>query len=507
MAADPPFVSPLLLLQENPEAVLAALREGWIDHLGLAGDQVTDEHVGYALRSGLLAECAATFPDPRCEPEIPIAVLLTASVTGAFQGEYALSQAGCALHSPVLLAELGLNAAWLQPGEGLSRRGTQTEALFHGDGLRKLLLQIAAADREAGRRPGQSLLAWWNGTVAPVFLRLVGGGTGAWIRDVTKLIVNLKNDRYEGSEVATQQKPARPGEKAPPPEPPQRGYKLGLLSTLLATGRLLVEVAWAGLRPADLSVCAAFVAPDTPMVAGDHLREDRGLVDGAEITLLKRDLSVDVTFPLKSNMAAYRTALVLAEGLPHRWKPHPTRQKQEIQKVSDIAGDWETCEVELNGCVVREWDASKQQYEYWVFATTALQLSARGIIREYEARSECEEDHRQVKGPDWGLAQFLSTQLVEILYHVLIVLFAYNLCQAYSQTDAGAKYLGQTKRARRRQARPRGLRVVVVAGSQYAVLDWLTVAAVLVAAEGAAQERLQAVIQRQRAALLGVPVQ
>ena len=504
MAANLPFVSPLLLLHENPEAVLAALRDGWIDHLGLAGDQVTDEHVGYALRSGLLAECAAAFPDPRCEPEIPIHVLLTASVAGAFQGEYALSQAGCALHSPALLAELGLNATWLRPGAGLSRRGTQTEALFHGDGLRKLLLQLAAADREAGRRPGESLLDWWNQSVGPAFLRLVGGGTGAWIRDVTKLTVNLKNDRYEGSEVATQQKPARPGEKAPPPEPPERGYKLGLLSTLLSTGRLLVEVAWAGLRPADLSVCAAFVAPDTPMGTGDHLREDRGLVDGAEITVLKRDLGVDITFGLKSNMTAYRTALVLAAGLAHRWKPHPTRPKQEILKVSDIAGDWETCAVELNGCVVREWDVPKQQYEYWVFATTALQLSARGIIREYEARSECEEDHRQVKGPDWGLAQFLSTQLVEILYHVLIVLFAYNLCQAYSQTDAGAKYLGQTKRARRRQARPSGLRVVVVAGSQYAVLDWLTVAAVLVAAEGAAQARLQAVIQRQRAELLGV---
>ena len=268
MAANLPFVSPLLLLQENPEAVLAALRQGWVDHLSLAGDQVTDEHVGYALRRGLLAECAAAFPDPRCEPEIPIVVLLTASVAGAFQGEYALSQAGCALHSPVLLAELGLNAAWLQPGEDLSRRGTQTEALFHGDGLRKLLLQIAAADREAGRLPGESLLDWWNQSVGPAFLRLVGGGTGAWIRDVTKLIVNLKNDHYEGSEVATQQKPARPGEKAPPPEPPQRGYKLGLLSTLLSTGRLLVEVAWAGLRPADLSVCAAFVAADTPMAAG-----------------------------------------------------------------------------------------------------------------------------------------------------------------------------------------------------------------------------------------------
>src|SRR5487761_137300 len=78
MTATLPFVSPLLLLHENPEAVLAALRDGWVDHLGLADDQVTDEHVGYALRSGLLAECAAAFPDPRCEPEIPIQVLLTA---------------------------------------------------------------------------------------------------------------------------------------------------------------------------------------------------------------------------------------------------------------------------------------------------------------------------------------------------------------------------------------------------------------------------------------------
>ena len=120
------------------------------------------------------------------------------------------------------------------------------------------------------------------------------------------------------------------------------------------------------------------------------------------------------------------------------------------------------------------------------------------------SRSECEEDHRQMKGPDWGVAEFLSTQLVEILLHVLIVLFAYNLCQVYSQTDAGAKYLGQTKRARRRQARGSRLRVVVVTGCRYAVLDWLEVAEVLAAAAGAAQERLMAVIQRERAGLLGV---
>src|SRR6266508_4106032 len=110
------FTSPLLFLRENPPAVMDALRQGRVDSMEAAGDQVTDLHVLYALRSGLLAECADAFPDPRVEPEIPIPVLLTASIAGAFQGEYALRETGCALHSPALLAELGLNVTWLQPG-------------------------------------------------------------------------------------------------------------------------------------------------------------------------------------------------------------------------------------------------------------------------------------------------------------------------------------------------------------------------------------------------------
>lgn len=154
MVPDPPFVSPLLFLRENPAAVLSALRQGWVDYLGLAGDQVTDEHVRFALQSGLLGECAAAFPDPRIAPEIPLLVLLTASVAGAFQGEYALSQAGCALHSPALLAELGLHVAWLAPGAGLSRRGTPEAAVFHGDVLRKLLLQVAAQDKSGRAATG-----------------------------------------------------------------------------------------------------------------------------------------------------------------------------------------------------------------------------------------------------------------------------------------------------------------------------------------------------------------
>ncbi len=421
MAAPAEFISPLLLLRENPEAVLAALRQGWVDTMETAGDQLTDLHVLSALKSGLLGECATAFPDPRLDPEIPIAVLLTASVAGAFQGEYALRESGCALHSPALLAELGLNAAWLQPGEGLSRRGTAQEAVFHGDVLRKLLLQVAAADRDAGRRPGESMLTGWNTTVGPAFLRQAGGGSGAWIRDATQRVVRLDNDHYEGSEVIREE-----GKE------PQRGYKLGLLSSLIDTGRLLVGVAFAGLRTGDLPLTTPLVRGEgTPLAAGDSLREDRGRLDGAEITVLKRDLGVDVIFPLKKDMLAFRLARARVETRPHYWKPHPNprRPKQAIQKVGDIGGPWAECEVRLDGVVVREWDAKKQEYEYWVFATTEEGRSAKGILRDYEVRSECEEDHRQIKGPDWELDEFSSTRLVEILYPVLIVLFAYNLCQ------------------------------------------------------------------------------
>jgi hypothetical protein len=490
MALPSDFSSPLLLLRENPKAVLEALRQGRVECMDAAGDQITDLHLLYALRSGLLAEVAVSFPDPRAHPEIPAHVLLTARIAAAFQGEYALRESGCALHSPAILAELGLNAAWLAPGEGLSRRGTQTEALFHGDTLRKLLYQIAAADHEAGRRPGESLLRWWNETVGPAMLRHAGGGTGVWIRDATPLVVNLANPRYEGSEVVTEEG-----------KHPQRGYKLGLLSALIDTGRLLVSVAWGGIRTGDLPLCQPFVTPGTPLSPGDTLLEDRGLLDGAEITVLKRDLGVDVVVPLKKGMLSYRLAVLMAEQNTPGWEEHPTRPRQQIQRVCEIGGPWESLEVPLNGCVVREWDAEKAGYEYWVFSTTNLLRGARGIIREYTTRAECEEDHRQSKGRDWEMDEYPSTRLVEILYHVLVVLFAYNLGQLYGQTEAGQRFAGKTKRARQREVRrERVLQVVVVAGPYYAVFPWTAVAVELLSVEGEAKERLRTLAERQQAA-------
>jgi hypothetical protein len=490
MAPETGFTSPLRLYSENPVAVLERLRDGCLDYLGEANDRVTDLHLLAAIKSGLLDACADSFPDPRDAPQIPMRVLLAAAIAGAFAGEYALSQAAPALHSPAVLAELGYNVAWLTPGQGLSQWGTEEEALFHSSTLFKLLLQVDAADRAAGRSPGASLIEWWNDHVGPAFLRLVGGSPGAWIVDCTKLLVNLENPRYEGSSTATDEDGK-----------PLRGYKLGLLSCLLSEGRLIVRLGWDGVRESDHTVARPLMGAASPLEKGDTLLHDRGLLDGETISTLKRDLGVDVVFGIKKSMLASRLAVAQAVLRPRcHWKPHPERPDQEILLVRNIGEPWEALTVPINGCVVREADARQPDgYRYYVFGSTNLQRTAAGIVRDYGSRTECEEDHRQTKGRDWEMDEFTSTKLVEIVFHVVVVLFAYNLCQWYGQTESGEPFAGKTKRARQRAVkRERTAWLVVISGPYYAVLDDLTVAEVLLEVEGEARDALRASIQRQQ---------
>jgi hypothetical protein len=492
MGPETGFDSPLQWYTENPVEVLKRLREGYMDYLGAADDRLTDLHLLAAIRSGMLDEWARAFPDPRWEPQIPIRVLLAAALAGAFAGEYALCEAGPALHSPAVLAELGYNVAWLAPGQGLSRRGTQEQALFQSDTLRKLLKQIEAADRAAGQRPGQSLIDWFNESVGPVLLRQAGGGTGAWILDCTKLLVNLENGNYEGSAISKEEDGT-----------PIRGYKLALLSSLVDEGRIITRIGWDDVRASDHPVARPLLQGATPLARGDTLLHDRGLIDGATISCLKRDLGVDVVFGLKRDMLAFRLAVAQAVLRPAcHWREHPTRKGQEVLLVRDIGGPWEELTVPINGCVVRQPDETKPEgYAYWVFASTNLARTAAGIVLDYGSRSECEEDHRQSKGPNWEMDEFTSTALVEILFHVVVVLLACNLCQWYGQTTAGQRFAGKTKRARLREVRREQIVwLVVIVGAYYAVLEELEVAEVFLEIEGEAKDRLRGGVQRLKAA-------
>ena len=182
------------ILRQNPSKVLESLRAGEVERMELSVEQITDEFMIYVLRGGLIDELSNSFPDPRKECEITAKQILSASIAGHFQDMYALSQSPYALHSPILLAELGLNVKVLCEGEVISRRGTQENIPFTGDVIRKMFCGIADPF---------ILIEWYNSIAGVAYLRQARYEPCIHILDCTELEVVLENENYEGSGIVS----------------------------------------------------------------------------------------------------------------------------------------------------------------------------------------------------------------------------------------------------------------------------------------------------------------
>jgi hypothetical protein len=450
------------ILKQHPKKVLDNLKLGEVDSIEYAVDQITDEFMIYGLRGGLIDELSKSFPDPRKECEITVKQILCASIAGHFQDMYAMSQSPYALHSPILLAELGLNVKVLVEGEGISRRGTQENAPFNGDVIRKMLCEMEPS----------SLVDWYNRYVGRAYLRQADYSPCIHILDCTKLVVNWENEKYEGSGVVTNDE----GEQ-------ERGYKLGSLRSLLDDGGIITSIAFGPIQVHDLTLCQDILLKSPHLKPKDLLIVDRAYIDGEDISILKLRRKVDTILPLRSDMKAYEDAIVSAyyhDGTTkdQSWEQHPTREHQQIKRIEHLDYLWDECSVPMIGCVVRELkegrdgSGGRDDYEHMVFGTTRLRLTGSQMIRTYELRPEIEEDHRQWKDGPWDMTEFTSTSLVQIVYHVICVLLAYNLSKVYSNTRAGQDFARKTLRQlTREQARNHKVAVLVFVDSYYAVFD------------------------------------
>ena len=475
------------IIQQHPNKVLESLNHGEIERMELAVEQITDEFMIYGLRGGLLDTLSRSFPDPRKECEITIKQILSASMAGQFQDMYALSQSPYALHSPILLAELGLNAKVLCSGEGISRRGTGDEIPFSGDVTRKMLNNIEP----------HALVSWYNRDVGNAYLDQINYVPSFHILDCTELVVNLENENYEGSGIVCRKKKGKDGKEE---DELKRGYKLGSLRSLVDDGGVITSIAFGSINVHDLTLCKDMIMTTAHLKPGDMLIEDRGFLDGDTISKLKKDRKVDVILPLRSDMKAYADSLTTAYH-PHSggtWEAHPTRENQQIQRVERVDWMWDECQVHMDGCVVRELkknsdgSGGQDDYEHWVFATTRLRLTGSDMIKIYELRPEIEEDHRQWKHGMWDIDKFTSTKLVQIIYHVICVLLSYNLCEIYSNTGSGRKFADKTLRQlKRQQARNHDVSMVVYAGAYFAVFNVKYLIGLLLGMPKEVQERLK----------------
>jgi len=446
------------ILNEHPRKVLDKLKLGQVDSIEYGVEQITDDFMIYGLRGGLIDELSKSFPDPRKECEITAKQILCASIAGHFQDMYAISQSPYALHSPILLAELGLNVKVLVEGEGISRRGTQENAPFNGDVIRKMLYDMTP----------QELLDWYNRYVGKAYLGQADYAPCLHIMDCTKLVVNYENRNYEGSGVVTNDD-----------DELERGYKLGSLRSLLDDGGIITAIAFGAIQVHDLTLCKDIMLKSPHLKPGDMLIVDMGYIDGKTMSTMKLKRKVDTLIPLRSDMNGHKDAIESAyyhDDIP--WEKHPTREHQQIKQVEHVDYFWDECRVPLIGCVVRELKEGKdgsggrEDYKHWVFATTKLTLTGKRMIQTYQLRPEIEEDHRQWKDGAWDMAEFTSTNLVQILYHIICVLLAYNLSGIYSNTRKGREFARKTLRQLiREQARNHEVAVLVFVENYYAVFE------------------------------------
>ena len=507
------------LWARNGEAVRQAIELGELVHLETASEELTDEFLLFAIESGLLKTWAEAFPDPRREPEIGMEVILPAHLAGRFAGLYSLRKTGYVLRSARVLGALGYSVEVIEPAQGLSVRGTSDDKLFSGDVVRKLLVKleqqvdlsqqesrppqapsaVVKVRQRASRRAvkqavdeaaaecralqvAEQLIAWYNQHVGVSMLAYahLGRGRRIHILDTTHVEVPLATGTYECSGVVKNDD----GTYA-------RGYKLATLRTLLDSAGLLSQVAMSAIQVHDVALCRPLLEQTPVLRAGDLLLEDRGFLDGATLSHLKRNRRVDVIMPLKANMLATQEAIQLAE-LAGQWDAHPSRANQRIAWVHGIEHMWTECEVPLNACVIRFWNSKKKRTDYIVLVTTDQRLSAPWIVRHYEERPEIEQDYEQMKSGGWQLQKLSSTRYSEIVFYVLTVVLSYSLYHLFTNTQAGTRFADKTRQALAfEQLRTQRTHIIVYAGGYFEIFETLRFVQMVLQLSPLVQERLQ----------------
>jgi Transposase DDE domain len=509
----------LKLWARNGEAVCQAMELGEIAHIETASEELTDEFLLFAIESGLLKSWAGSFPDPRCEPEIAMEVILPAHIAARFAGLYSMRKAGYVLRSARVLGALGYNVEVVEPERGLSVRGTADDKLLSGDVVRQLLVQMEQhadlsqptrsppqepsvtvkvrerASRRAVKHPvdateaearahqvAAQLVGWYNQQVGVSMLQYarLGRGRRLHILDTTHVEVALETGTYECSGVVKNEDGTL-----------SRGYKLATLRTLLDSAGLLTQVALSAIQVHDMTLCRSLLAEAPVLRAGDLLLEDRGFLDGATVSDLKRQRRVDVIIPLKANMLATQEAIKLAE-MADQWQRHPTRPEQRIALVRGVEHMWTECTVPLNACVIRFWNTKKKRTDHIVLVTTDQELNAPWIVRHYEERPEIEQDYEQMKSGGWQLQKLSSTRYSEIVFYVLTVVLSYSLYHLFANTQAGRRFADKTRQAIAfEQLRTQRTHIIVYAGGHFEIFETLSFVQMVLQLAPPVQEKLR----------------
>lgn len=439
----------------DKEQVLEAIKQGNIDTASSAFGNLIDDIVLKMEQMGLPALFEDVFEDKRCEKnkQIPLKFLFILVIAAKMKIKTSLTDIPFAINDADTLAQLGWN---LYDTERDLEEGLVSDGMIRG------FLSKYGKNTEYKNE----FIDLYNNFVKAIKEKL-DIAPYIHILDCTEIVVNLDNDNYEKSEVVKDEDGTR------------RGYKLATLRGLTENSGIIEEIDIGSIKSHDTKVSDNIIKNSSALKPGDILINDRGFISRETINELKNKRGVDTYIPAKKNMDIYKEAVSIAKS-KGEWERHPNKKRktQEIAFVARLGSMWRSDnpdkDVDINVCVVRD-KISEKEYDYYVFMTTDLSVSAKQIIKTYELRPEVEEDYRQLKD-FWKLQDFKSTKYVHITFHMIMLLIGYLFFQLYKDTEEGKQYAKKSLPiVLKNYVRKKKASVVIYAGLYFATFDLLEI--------------------------------
>lgn len=417
---------------KNTSVIKEKLRKGEINSIDFPLTTFADEVIKKMYNLGIIEEVIKNFPDKRKNNKsIGIEAILVLSICAKLQRLCAVTDITMATTDIKILEKLGFSLV------------TEGDILSEGE-IRAFV----------NKYESDELIDIFN-NIAKIIIEKMKYNERKNIHqlDASFLEVNIKNERYENSEITK----GKDNKNI-------RAYKLTCSRLMLDVGGIIERIDMCKATTHDSEAARKILETPYHMKREDILAYDRGYINRKIINNLKIEQGISIIIPAKKNMDIFKRAKKVAIE-KDIWKKHPNskRKGQEIAFVEGLGGYW-TCEenetkriekekkedVELNACVIRipkddktnidnEIIEKDKKYKYIVLLSSECKLSASQIVRYYETRPEIEEDFRQLKDV-WGLNNFKSTKYKFIVYHIITMLLGYMFYSIYKNTEDGEKY-------------------------------------------------------------------
>jgi len=483
-----------IIYEENRIKVLNALKDGRIDYLDLTDWTFQDKFFAFLLGIRFFEICGASYPTPRKKEEVALWFLLACKVQMKLHTTAAFDQLPGILRSGAVLSRVKFNIGGNNGGFNNKHRKDRT-CPIHQDTARKFYKDTDPVE-----------LRDWHNKDVQRFLRKNRGFDkhGIFLLDQTHLVVP-ENTNYKDAVMMPVDEHGQlidMGGMTGEQKKAVKYHPCYALSELLHIGKDDPSFVFAGyqLGPGNVDELeqGRQLVSDFADAVGKGVMKlliaDRGLISGAFVTYVKRDLGSDVLMPLRANMDALTDPVRIAESFKYKWSRYDEYSKygvkyiEEVTVVEDVK-IWKGCEVPLYASIMRI-TGSDGSFRYWGLCSTFKPKNAREAFDLYALRTQIEERHRQIK-TFWYINKFTSPDRSLVEAHVLFTLLTYSLIQLYLNKNHLNAIANKTIKSLKNEEQMGINSVIVYSGAYFAVFDLDDYTEIIIDLNDEARLRLQ----------------